>query len=448
MDGRLPISLPTGEALGDGLPVSPVRRRAGPVRLARSGAGGAAAARSPVPPFAGETDPADVGMNRDSLERLDALLDSAVAAGAVPGAALAVGRHGRLVRLRGFGVLTPGDTTRVTPGTLYDIASMTKVVGTTSAVMILVDEGRLSLDDRVVDHLPWWSVGDPRKERVTVRQLLTHQAGLPAFRQWFLEIEGREAYREAIAREPLDSDPGTATVYSDIGVMTLEILVEKVAGMGLEAFLQERVFGPLGMVETGFNPDPAVLGRVAPTEVDTLWRGGVHVRGLVHDENADAYGGISGHAGLFSSARELAAFAQVLLDGGLARPCDPGATGSPCLVRTPEGGIRLFRESTVERFTARQSEDSSRALGWDTPEGRSSAGDFFSGDAFGHTGFTGTSIWIDPELDVFVVLLTNRVDPTRANAAHVPLRRAVHDRVARAITDRPVAVRDGARQLP
>ena len=142
---------------------------------------------------------ADVGMSADSLSRLDALLDSALAAGAAPGAALAVGRRGQLVRLRGYGTLDWDDTTRVTPSSLFDVASMTKVVGTTSAVMILVDRGLLSLEDRVVDQLPWWEGTDPRKATVTVRHLLTHTAGLPAFRRWFLEIEGREAWRLVLA---------------------------------------------------------------------------------------------------------------------------------------------------------------------------------------------------------------------------------------------------------
>lgn len=446
--GRLPVDLPTGETTGRGETARVPERLRGPALLPRGEEALAALARSGLPPFPGEADPASVGMDPGRLSRVDRLLDSAVAAGAVPGAALAIGRHGRLVRLRGFGALDPADTASATPETLYDIASMTKVVGTTSAIMMLVDEGRISLDDRVVDHLPWWSEGDPRKDRVTVRQLLVHRAGLPAFRRWFFEIEGREAYRRAIAAEPLESDPGTATVYSDIGVMTLELLIREITGTPLDELLQDRLFGPLGMAQTGFNPDPARLPRIAPTEVDTLWRGGLHVRGIVHDENADAYGGVSGHAGLFSSARELAAFAQVMMDGGRARPCDPTAPGSPCLVSQtgPAGdGIPLFREATVEMFTRRQGPVSSRALGWDTPDGRSSAGDYFTPRAFGHTGFTGTSIWIDPELDLFVVLLTNRVNPTRENGAHVPLRRAVHDLAAQAIADRPVRVREGAR---
>jgi len=440
--GRLPVALPTGEGIGEGIEVTAERRAAG---RALAAARGDRLAPPLLPPFAGEVDAASVGLDAPALRRVDALLDSAVAAGAVPGAALAVGRHGRLVRLRGFGVLDPGDSAPVTPETLYDIASMTKVVGTTSAIMMLVDEGRLSLDDRVVEHLPWWSRGDPRRSDVTVRQLLIHRAGLPPFRRWFLEIQGRDAYRDAIADEPLEGDPGTATVYSDIGIMTLEVLVRELGGMPLDTLLQERLFDPLGMEGTGFNPDPSVLDRIAPTEVDTLWRGGLHVRGIVHDENADAYGGVAGHAGLFSSARELAAFAQVMLDQGVAVPCDPSAPGAPCLIDPGDQGRRLFDEATVNLFTTRVSDASSRALGWDTPGGRSSAGDFFTDEAFGHTGFTGTSIWIDPALDVFVVLLTNRVNPTRANSAHVRLRRAVHDAVAQAITDQVVRPREDGR---
>jgi len=427
--GRLPVELPEG-ALGSGA--------AGP-RL--DGPFGV----SPTlgPPFPGEADPASVGMDAATLDRLDALLDSALADGAAPGAALAIGRHGRLVRLRGYGTLSRGDTTRVTPGTLWDVASMTKVVGTTSAVMILLDRGLLNLDDPVVRHLPWWSTGDPAKDRVTIRQLLTHTAGLPAFRRWFLEMEGREAYRRAIASEALEYEPGTRTVYSDIGVMTLALLVERITGTSLDRFLEDEVFRPLGMRDTGFNPDPSRLPRIAPTEVDTLWRGGVHVRGIVHDENADAYGGVSGHAGLFSTARDLAAFAQFMLDQGVALPCRPDLRGSSCL-SGGDGERRLIRGETVRDFTRRQAPESSRALGWDTPGDVSSAGDFFTRSAYGHTGFTGTSIWIDPELDLFVVLLTNRVSPTRDNGRHVPLRRAVHDLAARSITDRPVTPRPGS----
>lgn len=414
----------------------PACARPGPAQDAPPGTAG-------TPPAVGvEVDPATVDMDAAVLARLDSTLLAALADSAAPGAALAVGRHGRLVRLRGYGALDWADRTPVAPDAIYDLASLTKVVGTTTAVMLLVDEGRLSLDDRVVDHLPWWSRGDARKADVTLRQLLIHRAGLPAFRRWFFELEGREAYREAIADEALESDPGTATVYSDIGVMTVALVIEAVTGEPLDAVLAARVFEPLGMADTGFLPADSLLPRIAPTELDTLWRGSL-VRGRVHDENADAYGGVAGHAGLFSTAADLAVFADLLLRGGRVPACDAAAPeGRPC-PRTRPSPVELVDEGTVALFTRRAGPESSRALGWDTPSGRSSAGDLFSARSFGHTGFTGTSLWIDPERDLFVVLLTNRVNPTRENTRHVPLRRAVHDLAARAVTDVPSDPREG-----
>jgi CubicO group peptidase (beta-lactamase class C family) len=229
-------------------------------------------------------------------------------------------------------------------------------------------------------------------------------------------------------------------VYSDIGFMTLAFIVEEITGRDLNVFLQDRVWGPLGMQDTGFRPDPALLPRIAPTEVDTAFRF-THVRGVVHDENAFAIGGVAGHAGLFSSARDMAVLAQLLLDGGAVPACsgEPGS-GIPCSAPRP-GPVRIVSPTTVELFTRRFDSTASRALGWDTPERGSSGGDYLSERAFGHTGFTGTSIWIDPELDLFVVLLTSRTNPTRANSKHVPLRRAIHDAVAQAVKDQPVQKR-------
>lgn len=391
----------------------------------------------------GEVGAERVDMDPALLAAIDSALIDAIADSAFPGAALAVGRQGSLVRLRGYGSLDWVDRSPVDPTTLYDLASLTKVVGTTTATMILVDEGRLSLDDRVVDHLEGWAAGDPRKADVTVRQLLLHRAGLPAFRRWFLEIEGRDAYRAAIAAEPLEGTPGARTVYSDIGVMSLALLVEAVAEQRLDAFLSDRVFGPLGMADTGFLPPSDLRPRIAPTELDTLWRGEL-VRGRVHDENADAFGGIAGHAGLFSTAADLAVFADLMLRGGSVPACSlEGDEGRPC-PRARTTDTRLFGPSTTATFTTRADSTSSRALGWDTPSGRSSAGDFFSASSFGHTGFTGTSIWLDPERELFVVLLTNRVNPTRENSRHVPLRRRVHDLAAQAVRDVPARTRSDA----
>ena len=382
-----------------------------------------------------EVDPARVGMSADSLAALDDFIAAALADSAASGAALAVIRRGQLVRLRGYGRLDwDPRAPRAGPGSVFDLASLTKVVGTTSAVMILAQQGLIALDDPVVTHLPWWDDGDPAKSRVTIRQLLLHRAGLPPFRRFYLEMEGREAYEDAIGALPLDYSPGDSTVYSDIGFMTLGFIVEAVSGKALDRFLHDELWRPLGMGDTSFKPGPEA--NIATTELDEVYRG-MHVHGFVHDENAFAIGGVAGHAGLFSSARDLAVFVQMMLDRGVAGPCRADlVSGLPCH-RPRFAPVSVFSQGRVDHFTRRQSDAASRALGWDTPSERSSAGDYFSARSFGHTGYTGTSIWVDPTQQLGVVLLTNRVNPTRENTKHVPLRRGVHDRVARAVTDTP-----------
>ena len=443
ISGRLPVSIPPFHGIGDGLARSALPD---PVPVTQSSA---------------EVDPEIVGMDADRLAELDSLVAGALADSASPGAVLAIARHGRFVRLRGYGKL---DWSRSASSadirSIYDLASLTKVVGTTTAAMMLVEEGRLDLDAPVVEYLPWWAAGDPAKESVTVRHLLLHRAGLPPFRRFYLEMEGRDEYRSAIGELGLDYDPGTRTVYSDIGLMVVGFIIERLSGQELDEFLTERVWERLGMNDTRFRPAEALRNRIAPTEVDTVFRN-THVHGVVHDENAYAIGGVAGHAGLFSTASDLAILAQTLLDGGLLTGCEreDSDNGGVDLDGTlPEdvdvssericaagvaGPVRLVSEETVEAFTRRFDSHASRALGWDTPSPQSSAGDYLSQSAFGHTGFTGTSIWIDPELDMFVVLLTNRVNPTRSNTKHVPLRRAVHDIAALAINDQEVPLRGG-----
>jgi CubicO group peptidase (beta-lactamase class C family) len=332
--------------------------------------------------------------------------------------------------------------------TRYDLASLTKVVGTTSAVMLLESRGAVELDAPVVRYLPDWDRGDPRKARVTLRDLLLHRGGLPPFRRWFLELDGKEAFVRAIEDEALATEPGATTAYSDVGFMTLGLVVEAVSGRTLDRFLEEELFSPLGMSSTGFLPDASLLPRIAPTEEDS-WRGAM-VRGIVHDENAWAMGGVAGHAGLFSTAGDLARFtsalaAAVRAGGQVACALPPGSPegGGDCPPPLESAGAPL--PASASAWVRRWSPGSTRALGWDTPSPNgSSAGDYLSAAAFGHTGFTGTSIWIDPELDLWVVLLTNRVHPTRENQKHIPLRRAVHDAVARAVTDRAVPRRGGS----
>jgi CubicO group peptidase (beta-lactamase class C family) len=466
IEGRLPITLPGLHPRGAGI----VR----PANLDAEGPGAAAPdgpATPAVPDQAGpigppqgppspeglgapvaweglrisplELDAIAVGLDPVALQALDAYILRALEDSVAPGAALAVGRRGRLVRLRGYGRLDWDPASpEVTPSSLYDLASLTKVVGTTSAVMLLVEEGRVDLDDAVTRFLAAFDRGDPRKGDVTIRDLLLHRSGLPAYRPFYTELQGEEAFREAVYDVALEASPGQATVYSDLGFMTLAWVVEAVVGEPLDAFIERRIFRPLGMGDTRFRPDRSEVHRIAPTEVDVAWRG-THVQGEVHDENAHAAGGVAGHAGLFSSARDLAVFAAMLAGGGMAPRCDhTPASGMPCGARSAPIPLRLLESATVERFTRRHGAASSRALGWDTPMGRSSAGDFFSASSFGHTGFTGTSIWVDPELELFVVLLTNRVNPTRDNSRHVAFRRAVHDGVAAAVTDRAVVPRE------
>ena len=443
--GRLPIPLPPYHGIGDGLDrpkvavFTPIVAVEDPLVAAgivpRGQRGGTAEAPATV------ADPSSVGMDSTKLARLDSIIRAALADSAASGAALSIGRHGRIVKLAGYGELAYGSGRPATPTSIWDLASVSKVVGTTTEAMMMVQDGRLDLDAKVVHYLPWWSRGDARKNDVTVRQLLLHRSGLPAFKQWFFDHQGKQAYKDAAADEPLESDPGTATVYSDIGIMTLSWIMESITGEAQDVWLQEHVFGPLGMLDTEYNPDPSLKPRIAATELDTLWRHEM-VWGRVHDENADAMGGVAGHAGLFSSAVDLSVFARMMLNDGVAPACVPGdPVGEPCPVARPNP-VRVVDPEVLHLFTRRWDAESSRGLGWDTPSEGSSGGDYVTPDAFGHTGFTGTSIWMDPDLDIWIILLTNRVHPTRANQKHIALRRAVADAAVLAITDQPVHKRE------
>jgi CubicO group peptidase (beta-lactamase class C family) len=359
--------------------------------------------------------PAEAGFDPALTGRLDSLAAAAVADGTAPAVAVAVGRHGRLVHLRGYGrVEADPASAAVTDSTLFDLASLTKVVATTTAAMLLEEAGLLDLDRSIA---AWLVIGDTAKHRITPRLLLSHRAGVGPFTRDYRELPGRDAYvRELLAR-PLVGAPGRATAYRDTEIVLVQAIVEAITGERLDRFLRSRVFEPLGMRETTFLP-AVPRDRIAATEV-AADRGGL-IWGAVHDPHAWAMGGVAGHAGLFASARDLAVFAQLLLNGGSYGP------------------VRLVSPRTVARWTAPQVAGSGRALGWDTPAGASSAGRYASARAFGHTGYTGTSLWLDPERGLFVVLLTNRVNPSAANQRHVALRRAVADAVHEAIVDAPL----------
>src|SRR6476646_5421096 len=351
--------------------------------------------------------PAAVGFDAALPARLDSVVRLGIEQGAAPGAALAVGRYGRLVYLKGYGTTdyAPG-APAVDASTMYDMASLTKVVATTTAAMILEEEGKLDISRTVQSYLPEFNA--PDKAAITVRMLLTHRGGLEAFAPLWKDTRGRADYLAKINARPLANPPGTKMVYSDCDFILMQDIIERITGTTLDAFVGARVFGPLGMTSTRFLPDttnPALMRRIAPT---------------VHDPNAWALGGVSGHAGLFSDARDLAVFVEMLMNGGSYK------------------GTRIVTPVTIARWTSPQDPHSSRALGWDTPSDVSSAGRYFSPRSFGHTGFTGTSIWVDPERGVFVVLLMNRVNPRGLATRHAQLRRDVADAVQSAIHDAPL----------
>ncbi|HEX8276831.1 MAG TPA: serine hydrolase, partial [Longimicrobiaceae bacterium] len=378
--------------------------------------------RWPAAPELRDADPAEVGMSEAGLAKADAVIRAAVEAGTFPGAALAVGRRGRLVRLRGYGRL-PGGTGAVRAGeTLYDIASLTKVAGTTAAVMALVDDGRLRLDAPVQRYLPGFT--GRYKDEVVVRHLLTHTSGLPAGEWLYGDARSPATALRQAMRATLLARPGERMEYSDHGFILLGALVEEVAGEPLDAYLARRVYAPLGMQSTMYLPPSALRPYTAPGAARS--NQGHVLRGVVHDANAYRLGGVAGHAGLFSTAWDLAVYSQTLLNGG------------------SYGTQRVYSPETVQRFTTVRTRVGNRAWGWDVPAPRSSAGSYFSPQSYGHTGFTGTSIWIDPTQQLFVVLLANRTWDNASQAAMLNVRVAVHDAVARSIIDATIRPRPGS----
>ena len=395
VQGRLPLSVAGLYGSGDGATLRQQRLRPGA--------------------------PEEAGLDAEVGERVDRVVSSAVHGGAFPGAAVAVGRDGVLVRLRGYGRLTPGGA-EATAETPYDLASLTKVVGTTAAVMRLVEAGEVDLDARVSRYLP--AFRPEGGAGVTVRQLLTHSAGQRPFYPFYARgILDRRAALDFVYTDTLRYRPGSKSVYSDFDMIVLGEVIEAVTGEPLDRHLRETVFAPLGMDATGFRRPGAVDRAAAPTERDRVWRGRT-LQGEVHDEAASVMGGVAGHAGLFSTAEDLATFGFLLASGGEAN------------------GARLFRRTTLDAFTERAPVRGRypMGLGWmvrPTGRGYSSSGSLFGPRSFGHTGFTGTSIWVDPDQDLFVVLLTNRVHPTRRNGGIRDARADLADAVAGAVAAPP-----------
>ena len=284
--------------------------------------------------------------------------------------------------------------------------------------MLLYDRKQLPLDMPLHELLPGFTAATPsatgvdaRRFRVTLRMLLAHSSGLPGYGRLFESATGREGILQQCLQQPLTADPGRRAEYSDIGFMLLGYAIEQIAGEPLDSFCEREIFQPLGMRSTGYHPDPAMKLAIPPTEDDRTLRHRI-LQGEVHDENAWAMGGVSGHAGLFSNALDPLRFAACLLADGLTA-----------------AGDRLFAAATVTLFAtpAADPAGSSRALGWDTPSSPSSAGTYFSSHSIGHLGFTGTSLWTDLDAGIAAVLLTNRTWPERSNQAIRALRPRFHD---------------------
>lgn len=335
-------------------------------------------------------------------------LDSAIAKHAAPGAVIAVSSHGHRWYY-GTGRLGQDDATRPDSLTLYDMASVTKVIVMTTLAIDAVREGKLELDAPVQRYVPAFQ--GAHKDSVTVRHLLTHSAGLPAWRALYLQAESRAAAMALADTTPLDTLPGVRMVYSDLGIIVMTQALEGIYGKRLDSLFAERVSGPFGMTSSGYLPQGPTHGRIAPTELDTAWRKRMLV-GEVHDENAYRLDGVSGHAGLFSNAVDLLQFGEIFL-------------------RT--WGV----DSVVKEFARRQGvvPGSSRALGWDTAVPTGTSGHLIDATSIGHTGFTGPSIWMDPTRELVIVVLANRVHPTRANAkwGELSVRGGVADRVVRGL---------------
>ena len=365
--------------------------------------------------------PDAVGMSASRLESIDRVVQRGIKAGGYPGAAVVVGRKGAAVWQKGFGSLSWSDVSgAVDPDrTIYDVASLSKVIGTTTAVMVLYDEKKIDLDAPVFRYLPAFSGG--LKDEVTVRELLTHRSGLPAGRDLWRRARSPQEARDMVLDTPLEYRPNSAYIYSDLGADILGMIVEEISGQRLDIFLSNRVFGPLGMHDTFYRPADSLRYRIAPTEL-TPPRG-YPLRGEVHDENAYALGGIAGHAGLFSTAADLSIFAQMMLNGGTY------------------DGVQVISDSTVSLFTRRTA--GHRALGWDTADGDYGSGKYLTERAYGHTGYTGTSIWIDPDREMFVVLLTNRVHAAKAQRPAriiADVRSDLSDAAVLAVMDGPTPV--------
>jgi CubicO group peptidase (beta-lactamase class C family) len=341
------------------------------------------------------------------------LLRQAIAQHAFPAVSVAVTHQGKLVALKAVGRFTYDlESPEVTTASIFDLASVSKVVATTSVAMILYQRGLLDLEMPVVSVVPEFGGQDERRREVTLRMLLAHSSGLPAYEKLFRRAPTKDQLLGAAFAMPLAAAPGTQATYSDIGFIILGVALERIADEPLDHFCQREVFGPLGMAHSAFNPPAAWRPSIPPTVDDRSFRHHV-IQGEVYDENASVLGGVAAHAGVFAPAHDVAIFANAMLNGG--QP--------------------ILHSETLAIFTRREPSPAgtSRALGWDTPSSPSQSGRYFSPHSFGHLGYTGTSLWIDAERQLSVVLLTNRTWPDASNKAIQEIRPNFHDAVVEAL---------------
>jgi len=354
------------------------------------------------------------------VSKIKKLLNEAVADTAFPGGVMLAAKDGQIFLHESFGFHTYRANKPTKRGNIFDLASITKTISTTSAVMNLVEENKLSLNDKVIKYVPEFKGNQEKfyeqKSNTKIIDLMRHTAGLPPFKRYYLMNSDQQTRVDSIMNtEPVRGINDT-TIYSDVGMIVLGKVIESAAKMPLNIYVDSVVFKPLGMSSTFFNPPKDKVKRLVPTEINSYHN--ELIRGYVHDENAHSIGGIAGHAGLFSTAMDLAKFSQMMLNGGRY------------------GWKRIFNESTVYSFTRNNSEsEDSYALGWDTPSGKSSGGIYLSNDSFGHTGYTGTSLWIDRENQIFVILLTNAVHPNRSykKKSYFDWRQRLHSSVYQAL---------------
>jgi CubicO group peptidase (beta-lactamase class C family) len=348
--------------------------------------------------------PASVGMDAARLQEVDRIVNRGIQAGAYPGGVLVIARRGGLVVNKGYGRMNwTTRSARPDDRTIYDLASLTKPIVLATSAMLLVDEGKLDLNARVVDILPEFA--GPGKERVRVHHLLSHTAGIPAGRRLWVTAKSAEEAWAQVMRSPVQLPPGHTMTYSDLGAMIMGKVIERVSGMPLDMFARTRIFVPLGMYDTFYRPADSLRARIAPTEVGPPR--GYPLRGEVHDESAWRLGGVAGHAGLFSTAHDLAIFAQMMANRG------------------EFNGFRMIADSTVRRFT--REVKTKRTLGWELMNLERGSGEFLSPTAYGHTGYTGTSIWIDTDRQMFIVFLTNRAHDPRIRRSLTVIADVRHD---------------------